>query len=390
MKQKSYSVLYRFARCLIAPYVKSRYSFRTDLVPEQEEPFLLVSNHTTEDDMFFTLRACARPMYFVCGEHLLRNKYYGKLLRSLCNPIPVPKGGATLSAVMQMLKRLKAGDNLCIFHEGKRSYHGETIPASRALGSLVKKAGCALVTYRIVGGYFTYPRWARGNKRRGHAEGKVVGVYSSAQLAELSAEEITEIINRDTYENAYRTQREKKWVYRGKNLAEGLETVLFLCPRCGGEDTIRTHGDDFRCSCCGLSGTYDRYGFLTGENLPYDNVLDWMRWIEEEYDCRVGALSEGACVYAGNEVTLYRMNEDYTNCDLCTSDFHIYADRMEIGTYSYEFKKVPYMSVLYGNNILFTYGGGYYGLIGDHFKAWKCARLWHLYRGDTHDKTKEI
>ena len=385
-----YDVIYRVLRRAISPFMRLRYGFRTDLLPEQEEPFLLLSNHTTEDDMFFTALAVRQPMTFVCGEHLLRNRTYGALLRKVFSPIPIPKGGSTVPAVMRMIKRLRAGENLCLFYEGKRSYHGETIPAARSLGALVKKAGCGLVTYRIIGGYFTRPRWAGGNKRRGHVEGKVVGVYSSAQLAELSAEEVTALINRDTYENAYRTQREKHWVYRGKNRAEGLESVLFLCPTCGGEDTIRTKGSRFFCERCGLAGEVDLQGFLAGSSLPYDNVLDWMRWIEGAFDDRVRRSEDGALLSAAEDVTLFTRDENYTDHTVCTDRLEIFRDRLEIGGRSFAYADVPYMSVLYGNILLLTCRGVYYGLKGSSLKAWKCARLWQLEKGLTHDKTKEI
>ena len=377
-------------RKLALPYIHARYGFKTNILEKVEGPFLLVSNHTTEDDMFFTAAASRQPMYFVCGEHLLRNKVYGRFLRKLLRPIPVPKGASTLPAVRQILKRLNDGQNICMFYEGKRSYHGETIPASESLGALVKKSGCTLVTYHITGGYFTYPRWARGNKRRGHVEGNIAGVYPPSQLAELSAAEITGLINRDTYENAYESQRENKWEYKGKNLAKGMETVLFLCPECGSEDTIETDGNRFYCTKCSLSGEYNEYGFLEGENLPYDNVLDWMRWIEKEFDRRLALCSEDTPVYDCSNVTFYRMNEDYTNSTLCESSLHIYKSKIEIDGHSFDFDDIPYMSVLYGNILLFTFNGDRYGLSGESFKAWKCARLWHIKKGSSNDRTKEI
>lgn len=147
-------------------------------------------------------------------------------MRILINPIPLPKGGTALGAVKEILKRLKQGFNVCLFPEGKRSFHGETIPASVALGKLVKRSGAALVTYKVIGGFFTYPRWARAHQRTGHVEGKVMGVYSSAELAKMDVQQITDLINRDIHENAYATQREKNWKYIGADKAKGMEAVI--------------------------------------------------------------------------------------------------------------------------------------------------------------------
>ncbi len=385
--------------CFLAAKIK--YGFTTDKMPKLKEPYIMLSNHTTEEDMLFTTLACRGHMSFVCGEHLLRNPSYGKYLRILLDPIPLPKGGASFSAMREILKRVSEGDNICMYPEGKRSFHGVTIPSPEALGKLVKKAGCALVTYRIRGGYFTYPRWARQHLRKGHVEGKVMGVYSSELLKGMSAKEITDIINRDTYENAYDVQREKRWIYKGKDLAYGMDHILFICPCCKAMDSIKTSGDDFFCTACGMRGTYNEYGFLEGKDLPFDNVRDWMRFIEPEFDAFAAAHEPGELLFTEENVRLYQMMEDYRNRDILISSLKVYRDRMEIAgkalsgegedlSFVFPFEEINYLSILFGNILLFTYKGEYYGLTGEAFRAWKCGRLWHLVKGDTDDPTKEM
>ena len=382
--------IYLIGRLPLALMMRLKYGFRTDRIPETHEPFLLLSNHTTEDDMFMTVAASRKHMYFVCGEHLMRNKTYGGALRTLADPIPVPKGGTSVKALIEMIKRLQSGKNICMFHEGKRSFHGETIPAPESIGTLVKKAGCTLITYKIQGGYFTYPRWARGHKRRGHVEGHVAGVYDSAYLSSLSDREIADTVNRDLYENAYSTQREKMWVYRGKNLAAGLDYVLFVCSECGTWDRMVTDGNTLSCEHCGKKWLHDEYGFLRGENTKFDNVLDWMRWIEKEFDTKAAQLTPSEMLFSHPSTLLYRMDKNYRNTDLLTDTADVYTDRIEIGGYVFPFGDITALSILYGNIVLFTYRQTYYGLTGDGFCAWKCARLWHLAKGDTDDPAKEI
>lgn len=61
--------------CWVGKFItKRKYSFKTDKVPKVGEPYIMISNHTTEEDMLFAGLASRRHMYFVCGEHLLRNK----------------------------------------------------------------------------------------------------------------------------------------------------------------------------------------------------------------------------------------------------------------------------------------------------------------------------
>ena len=170
-------------------------------------------------------------MYYVSGEHLFRNNGYGKILKNIINPIPLAKGKNSTSSIKEIMKRVKDGNNIMMFPEGKRSFHGETIPATLACAKLVKRLKCTLITYKIEGGFFTYPRWAKTH-RKGKVWGHVVNIYHSDKLNEMSDKEVTDVINRDIYDNAYVTQREKMYKYKGKNLALGLDNFLFTCPNC--------------------------------------------------------------------------------------------------------------------------------------------------------------
>jgi hypothetical protein len=179
---------------------------------------------------------------------------------------------------MDILRRLKAGCSVCVFIEGERSYAGQTefIPDSAA--HLAKMCGCALVTYRIEDGYFTEPRWASSSRPNGHMTGHVVKVYSPEELKAMTPAEINEAIGRDLHEDAYARARKNPVRFRGRRLAEHMETLLCLCPRCGRIHTLESRDDTVRCWKCGFSFRYLPTGFLAGEDLPFDNIRDWNRW----------------------------------------------------------------------------------------------------------------
>ena len=114
MKEKKtrpvYNPLFR-AALLVMPLMLRKYQFHTDTVPAMNEPFLMLANHTTESDFLMGAVAAACPVDFVCGEHLLRSKN-GKLIKKFIDPITIPKGASSLSAVKEIVKRLKSGRNL--------------------------------------------------------------------------------------------------------------------------------------------------------------------------------------------------------------------------------------------------------------------------------------
>ena len=99
----------------------------------------------------------------------------------------------------------------------------------------------------------------------------------------MTDKEVLKAIERDIYENAYAMQENDPVRYRGPDLAENIETALYLCPVCCGIGTIRSEGDSFFCGC-GLRATYTEEGFLSGEALPFSTITEWDIWQTEQLE----------------------------------------------------------------------------------------------------------
>ncbi|MBE6030254.1 MAG: hypothetical protein E7225_01470 [Clostridiales bacterium] len=375
-----YRIAYKIVRSVITPFMLKKYSYTTEIAPKMSEPYLVLSNHTTERDMLMVLSGFPQPMYYVGGAHLFRTKLKW-FITNIADIIPAPRGGNMMKPIKEILKRIKAGYSVIMFPEGCRSFCGDTMKVTMPTVKLLRKAGCALITYRLVGGYFVAPRWAHVH-REGKVEGKVVGVYSSEQLAQMTDEEILELINRDIGEQAYETQEQKMLPYTCEALAEGLENYLIICPECGKYDTMVTEGHNFRCSHCGLEGTYTEYGYLEGENLPFKRVDDWGHWMLPRFDEDMEKLERGTLIFEEKDVLLYQMGPDNSRTDIGTGTLKVYHDRMEWEDRVFEFRGITAMSLLYfGKSFLFTDKSGYYGLTGEGFHAWKVERLAQLELG---------
>ena len=86
--------------------------------------------------------------------------------------------------------------------------------------------------------------------RRGSMTGYPVRIYNPEEIKGMSEEELMKCIEHDLYTNAYDEQKRRGPVaFRGKNLAENLETALYLCPCCGKMEGLQSRGDYFFCSC---------------------------------------------------------------------------------------------------------------------------------------------
>ena len=372
---RRYSVIYRVGRIFTTLYMKLKYGYRTNRPEPSDGPYIVMANHTTEEDMFMVGAAFKKPMYFVVGEHLIRSKNGPKIFK-YCEPIAIFKGSVAAAPAREIMRRIKDGYNIMIFPEGSRSFNGVTEPVSVATGKMVKACRCGLYTYRTKGGYFMAPRWGY-SFRKGHCEGEVVRYYSPDELSKMSAEEVTEAINRDLYENAHETQRQWMKPYKGKNLAEGIGNYCLICPKCGSYDTIESKGNEFGCKNCGLRGEYLETGFLAGKDLPFDNVLDWGRWQEKRFDEDLQKKADDEPLFTEETVTIYEVSDDHVQTTLGTGTLTAYRDRLEMLGNIWYFAEIPAMSMLYyGKTLLFMDGKRHLGITGDHFHAWKENRLY--------------
>ena len=184
----THRIVYAILRWPVALFLWIKFNYRFKVAKGLPDSYIVLSNHVTDFDPLFVALSFPRQMYFVASEHIARWKNAFKFIRFGFDPIMRYKGSVAASTVMEVLRRVRAGNRVCIFAEGARSWDGITNPILPATGKMVKSARCALVTYKIVGGYFASPNWSEGcGTRRGFIRGDVVNVYTT--MAEADDEE---------------------------------------------------------------------------------------------------------------------------------------------------------------------------------------------------------
>ena len=291
-------------------------------------PFLLLCNHNMNLDPVLIGCHIREPLSFVASGHVFKKTFASRLMVDLFDPIVRRKGGADPSTVLELLRRLKRGQNVCLFAEGNRSFSGVTGPIHPATGKLVKMARVPLVTFRFQGGYLAQPRWGK-SLRRGRISGETVRVYSPEELLAMSPQQSLSAVNADLYEDAYARQEALRTPlrYRGKRLAEGIEAGFYLCPCCGRAQHIHSEGDRFRCDC-GMEGRYLETGFLESRSLPFSTLRDWDEWQRENLPALLSlpdalARDENAC--------LWRVEKDDGRSVVAAGELALYPNRLVIG-----------------------------------------------------------
>lgn len=317
--------------------IKRKYKYSYDLAPSDlKGPYLVVSNRSTDDDAFLTGLSFPQQMYFAVNEFALKKESVSKFIKWAFEPIIQTKGTDLSLTEMKITRVLRTGRNVCFFPEINAPFNGRTGYIPEDIGELVKNSQVALVTYRIEGGYFTTPRWAK-EKRKGVMHGGIVNIYSREKIAQMQSEAITKAIRKDLQENAYVKQKQNQIRYKGKNLAEGLECSLCVCPKCREIDSIVTVRNSVYCKKCGVAADIDEYGYFTSD-FKFRTVEEWDNYQEKVLKDYIKNFEGKRAYFSDSELTMHRYQEDKKDEVLENGIFSFYKDHLSFKTTQGELK----------------------------------------------------
>ena len=368
--KRRHLIFYAFVRPLVIAFTKLRFGFRYKKAENLPEKYIVLSNHLTDYDLLFLAASFKRQMYFVGSEHIARWKIYW-LLKYAFEPIMRHKGAPATAAIMDILRKVRQGANVCMFAEGVRSWDGVTCPIQPATAKLIKTAGCGLVTYRLTGGYFASPMWSGASVRRGEVYGEPVRVFTAEEIRALSADEIYEIIVTDLYEDAYARQLKDPKPYRGKNLAVGLENVLFRCPECDGIDTFSSSGNTVSCKNCGMTLQYDIYGMLDSSKFPTVKALaDWQKQkVQRDIEAGISYTAENC---------ILKLIQKHEETILLQGAVIMTAEALQCGDMVFPMAQIADLAMHGQRTMVFTIDGKYYELrVGAGFNALKFMQYYN-------------
>lgn len=382
---KRHKLFYKYGRKMVKPFLCRWFHYDCPVVENINEPYIVLANHNMELDPALVAMAFPEHMYFVASEHILRKGFGGWFLMYFLKPIIRMKGKVEVKTVAEILRTARAGHNICIFAEGARSFNGKTCRILPSTGKMVKRSGSGLITYRMEGGYFTQPRWST-TLRKGRIQGVVAGIYTAADLKNMTEEEVNNLIVRDLQEDAYATQAKSPVPYKGKKLALGMESTLFLCPKCGQLDTLKS--DDVSISCsCGARLVYTEYGDLKDADGHKQSITAWDLWQQEElrkrYELANAAASEASLF--SDEVTLFDIDENHQFRNTEKGTLTAYLDRIECCNHTFYFEEMLGLDIFSRNFIVMNYGkeAAHYEIKGDlMFCALKYLYLYKLAKGE--------
>jgi 1-acyl-sn-glycerol-3-phosphate acyltransferase len=284
-KDKQQDILLFFIKPLARIWMffdmKTKYHYDPSFNPKRKEPYVLLSNHTFMFDVVHVPIILKKVPFIVASHNLFTKQPLKFILEQIAHAIPKSKGAADIRTARNLIGAVKRGYPICIFPEGNTTFNGETTYIEESTMKLIKKLNIDVVACNVKGGYLSKPRWATSPRKNRRAELNYKVIIPKNELKELSVEKINEIVNRELYNNDYEYQKKVMIKHPGKNKAEGLENILYICPECESVGTLVTKGDSIRCNHCEKEGHINDYGFIEG--LQFDNTVDWDHW-QRQFD----------------------------------------------------------------------------------------------------------
>ena len=250
-------------------------------VKGKKGPFVIIANHQAALDFANLIGVTREHITFVISNAFFNTVPIKKQLDK-AGMIPKQQFQTGINDMRRMREVLDGGGILALYPAGLMCEDGLSTPIPDATYRFLRWLGVDVYMARTEGTYFVMPKWSK-KKRPGRTYLDVYKLFSKEELTKMPLDELTARANEALLFDAYRDQEKHMIKYRGGSNVEGLENVLYKCPHCGEEFSIKVKDERvIYCDRCGYEQTCDEYGFLhktseIGDEVRY--VSDWSRKI---------------------------------------------------------------------------------------------------------------
>lgn len=326
---------FAIGRPLVMAFLKLKANFKRQKNDLTKCPYMILCNHACDLDPLMVICSVPGVVHALASDHLFKNPVFGKFVAHIAGPIPIVRAQMDLKSIQDAMQVRKDGGSLLIFPEANCCYSAHTSYMAPSIAKLVKKFKMPLALFNVKGSYLTKPRWSN-SWRKGETTCELVRVIEPEELAKMSVDEIYDAICEGLNFNEMEYQRERHVSFKGHDLMDGAERMLFQCPKCGKLMVMKSEGDSIYCTECGYRVTMNSEGFLEGDDVIFDSVDKWDDWEREQ---AAKLVSEGRYDATGEtpvlvtpENELYKAKRASKNVLMGEGRFALYCDRIEFDT----------------------------------------------------------
>lgn len=349
-----YLFVFSILKIFLYPLMWLLFNFRSYpyIEDSQDSNYIILSNHTGALDPLMLSLSFKRPIFFVASDHLFRLGFISKIIDFLVAPIPIVKSKLDLQALRIIRSELEIGNTVALFPSGSRSISGPEEPIPSATSKLLKLLNKPVLLYRLEGGYLTSPRWARSH-RRGKMSGRVVHKLTVEDIKNHSYQELNEIVYEYLNADPYAAEKPNTTIFRGRNLAQYLERIVWHCPSCLRLGTVKSEKDIVFCDC-GFRLRYDPTGYFqpagnTSDEQDFalrfphvDSLYQWqLAELKKNFSLKnLTAMNSHQPIFSDDEEILILTSRAEKNERVLHGSIALYPDRLE---FSNQDKEVEYL-----------------------------------------------
>jgi 1-acyl-sn-glycerol-3-phosphate acyltransferase/DNA-directed RNA polymerase subunit RPC12/RpoP len=247
-------------------------------------PFFVLAGHASWLD-FITVTVALSPhrMNYMAAYNFFRNPVL-KFLLSFMGVISKNQFTSDNQAILKTKYVIGRDGIIAIFPHGCLSNEGRPGGfAAPSIAKLLKAFKIPVVAVKINGGYLSLPRWTN-RIRRGRMDVTVTRILNREELNTLSTDDIYRRVLSSIDFDDYLWQRKNNVTFRGTNLAEGAEGVLYKCPKCRAEFTLRSKGNKLFCLGCNNEAMLNSKLFFEPgreDSIVFDGFDHWYDFQKE-------------------------------------------------------------------------------------------------------------
>lgn len=256
----------------------AKFAFNTKVLRNEVKgvkgPYVILANHESKIDFINLAITTKRRMHIV-----ISNSFYQtisiKPLLDMIKVIPKQQFQTTPADIRKMKKAIDNNVPLGIYPVGLMSENGISTSPSFSIAKLLKLLNTDVYICYTEGSYLTQPKWSKV-RRKGKITVDVYKLISKEDLATISNEELFQLVGKNINYNSYENQKKNMIPFKNGNNVQGLEYVLYQCPKCKTiKSIVSEETTKLKCTCCGYKVEADNYGLLNGEELIFDTPSDW-------------------------------------------------------------------------------------------------------------------
>lgn len=284
--KKPNAFLYYSVAFFLKIYYRLAYHLKVDksAMKRLKPPYLVVAGHSCWLDYIITgIAMFPVRMNYVGAYNFYRDKTLAFMFKHL-GVISKYQYTKDISSIKKMKYCTDNGRVVILFPHGCLSNDGRPGGyAVNGVSKLVKFLDVPVVAIKTDGGYLTRPRWSK-TSGYGRLETQVSQILSQDDVRELSNGQIYSRMMSSLYYDDYRWQRERMIPFRTQKAAEGVEFVLYKCPKCLREFTLQSEGNRFFCRECGNEVLMNRYMMFepgSPDTVFFDGIDRWYDFQKE-------------------------------------------------------------------------------------------------------------